>query len=529
MKKVLAILLALTMLTACFGTVGVFAEENGEAVIEISTAKEFVDELTANPTGNFVLKKDINFADYDGDGNIDGDLVNGARLYTTAYIIEKFSGTLDGAGHKLYNFNFDWNTVTGDVGIIQYVATEGNTIIKNIDIGTNEQKINMVMNTTAYATVGGLSAAQNSKAYKLEMTDVSMYVDISVKSTAKVNVGGFFGATQNCTLTNCELYGSVKGETTGAWINVAGFSANPKNAHGTFNHCRNYADVSAAETSSTARAAGFCGYTGFSVTLYDCINYGTIKTFEVENATNYSTNVYAGGMISNSYYAGSNILNCANFGDISSSGYAGGMIGLIGKKFGNLKTCINFGKITGADEAKLNAIFNEEGNGLESNIGNIDKSDIFADYAASDNVKFVGAQSSAVTGTEEDGKLFNVRFLSVVDGLEYTSVGYEITSYVDDDGDGTLSEWKYSHDTNNVYTKVKGTDDNGDTFEKTAEELGGNYIYALATSDVPASETAGTVIFIIKPFAKTASETLYGTSAVCIYNQGVCVSVTYAD
>lgn len=506
MKKVLAILLALTMLTACFGTVGVFAEENGEAaaVTPISTVADF-EAMEQN--GNYYLANDIDF---------------GGKTYTTAYIVEKFDGTLDGKGHAIYGFSIN-SSVAANTGIFGDVGVTAVANIKDLTIGTSDENGAISVSSTGANAIGVLGGA----AWQLNIENVTVYGNLNIPAENNGNTeclsGGFFGVTKLVNTKNCAFYGQITNAAiTTKKVRIGGFSAkNNKGGNSTVEDFVNYGDITIKGVTNNQIIGGVFGIaevSGTQVDIINCVNYGTIKS---DIADGVATKLICAGSMMGYTEKTVNVIGCVNYGDISSHNYAAEYVASGSNGTVILTNNVNFGKISG----------NANGNVIKESKGNM--SLVLPEgtngYTPSDNVKFVGAQSSAVTGTEEDGKLFNVRFLSVVDGLEYTSVGYEITSYVDDDGDGTLSEWKYSHDTNNVYTKVKGTDDNGDTFEKTAEELGGNYIYALATSDVPASETAGTVIFIIKPFAKTASETLYGTSAVCIYNQGVCVSVTYAD
>lgn len=501
MKKVLAILLAMTMLMATFGTVSAFAEENGEAAAAtpISTVADF-EAMEQN--GNYYLANDIDF---------------GGKTYTTAYIVEKFDGTLDGKGHAIYGFGIN-SSGSADTGIFGNVGNSAVASIKDLTVGTSDENGEISVSSTGAYSVGVLGGA----AYQLNIENVTVYGNVNIPSTtsAVATVGGFFGATKLVNAKNCVFYGQITNASTCSKVRIGAFSArNVKNGNSTVEGFVNYGDITIKGTSKNqiiGSVFGIAEVVGTQIDIINCVNYGTIKS-DIADGT--PTNLICAGSMMGYTEKTVNVTGCVNYGGISSHNYAAEYVASGSDGMVTLTNNVNFGKISGNTNSKV--IKESKGN------MNLALPEGTNGYAPSESVKFVGAQNSAVTETE-DGKSFAVRFLSVIDGLEYTSVGYEISAYVDEDGDGAVSEWKYTHDTNNVYSKVKGTGDNGEPFEKTAEELGGNYIYALASSDVPASETAGTVVFIIKPFAKTASETLYGTSAVCVYNQGVCVSVSYA-
>ena len=179
---------------------------------------------------------------------------------------------------------------------------------------------------------------------------------------------------------------------------------------------------------------------------------------------------------------------------------------------------------TSAGTVAIDLVLNN--NGFNNQVKNSVKSTENAfGYETSTSVKFAGVQDTAPVDN-----LFNVRFLSVIDGLDYTSVGYEITAYYV--ANDVICEWNYTHDTKAVYTKVCGTDDEGNPFEMTVAEVAESdayeYLYALATTDVPAYAECGNVVFVVKPYATTTTTTVYGTSAICVYNNGVCTSVSYA-
>jgi len=125
-----------------------------------------------------------------------------------------------------------------------------------------------------------------------------------------------------------------------------------------------------------------------------------------------------------------------------------------------------------------------------------------------------GCQVSAVA----DGE-FSTRFVATIDRLDYKEVGFEITVI---DYKGAVGE-KTVYDTHFVFKEIVGTDNIGKKLTYTAEELGGEYIYALAVNEIPADAA---VTFLITPYHVEMGETEHvsGVSYTVTVNNGSVVS-----
>ena len=504
MKKTLALLLTLAMMMATFGAWGIFAADTpqiSETPTPISTPEDF-EKMTQ--FGNYYLTGDINFE---------------GKEYKTAYIIEKFDGILDGKGHTIYGFSIN-STQNKDSGIFSLLGNTGgiDTTIRDLNIGKPGEGGAIKITATGGYCVGGLAGAT----YVLTMENVNLYLDLTVPATSTVcySVGGYFGQAKSVVMTDCNLYGTVA--QNGVWSSkgrarAAGFVGHtPTTGEASFIDCENHATIICNSSANNQAASGFVGLASQPVSFDGCANYGDVSV--AAGATKIGA---AGGFVGYSEKA-VDINGCVNYGAINGKLHAAGMVGT-GSTVTSITNSVNFGAVSaGTTNAIATAAITTASGNMAMTLPTT-----HTGYTASEAVKFVGTQESAV-----ESDLFNVRFLAVVDGVEYTSVGYEIVAYVDHDGDGKLSEWKYTHTTSNVYNKVTGTDAEGKPFEATAAELGGSdqysYLYALTTKKVPAAASAGSVVFFVKPFATTASGTVYGASAVCVYNSGVYASVTYA-
>ncbi len=127
-----------------------------------------------------------------------------------------------------------------------------------------------------------------------------------------------------------------------------------------------------------------------------------------------------------------------------------------------------------------------------------------------------GCQVSAVANGE-----FSTRFVATIDSLDYKEVGFEIT-VIDYKGDVGV---KTVYDTHYVFKEIIGTDDIGKKLTYTAEELGGEYIYALAVNEIP---TDAAVTFLITPYHVEMGETEHvpGVSYTVTVNNGKVISQT---
>ena len=122
----------------------------------------------------------------------------------------------------------------------------------------------------------------------------------------------------------------------------------------------------------------------------------------------------------------------------------------------------------------------------------------------------------------KDGK-YSIRFNAGFNGklANVKEVGYKVVATWND---GTADKsHTYVKGSNTVFTSILAEVD-GTIEEYTAEELGGDYIFALAIDDVPATEGMP-ITFAFTSYVKTDSATIYGaTKTVTITYDGTALS-----
>ncbi len=494
MKKCFGGVLMLAVLISCLVPVSSHAQEPESAeAVAVSTPEEFE---AMEPTGNYYLAGDIDF---------------GGKVYET-WILEAFSGTLDGRGHCLWNFSVSSaaDSARKEGGVFRYIGSAADTVIENLQIGKPGANIPFTFLDGGWA-YGALAAAHGSQNYKLTLDRVVIYADLSVSNGNNTNIGGFLGASMNCVMSDCSYYGSVTGKTTNNWINVAGFSANPKKVTGgSFVNCRNFGDIT-VYSSVTSRAGGIAGYAAADVKMTGCMNFGTID-LEPFAEGKPLLNARLGGIIAESAAANCVFEECFNFGEVLSPVHAGGIIGY-NCKASAVRNCVNYGELTAKNpEVPAGAIYAASEAEMTAS-GNQDMTGALAG-ASSDAVKPVGTQTTAVA----DG-LFNIRFLSALDSRNYTSAGFDVDVFYHQDG--VLVSRHIPLTGYHVYSSVFCGSAEGD--EMTAAELGGEYLTAISVLDVPAGAEYGTMTFVYRPWVKNGDSVVYGESALCICIEGTFV------
>lgn len=502
-KRISAFVLAAVLLLGCALPLGVLAADGENAgdtpeePVAISTVEEFE---AIKSVGNYYLANDIDF---------------GGKTYDT-WVIQNFSGTLDGRGHTIWNFAVssaaDGERVEG--GLFQYIGSEADTVIKDLQIGKPGENVQFTFADAGWA-YGGLAAAHGSANYALAIEGVTMYADVSVSNGNNINVGGFLGASMNCVMRDCALWGSVSGATTNSWINVAGFSANPKKVTGgAFERCVNYADITVSN-STTARAGGIVGYAAYGINLTGCYNFGRLSVANTEEGKEV-VNARLGGIIAENAAADRTGVyeGCFNFGEVVSPKHAGGIVGYNCKDV-TVKNCINFGVLTGADEnIPVGAIYGYSESEIVAE-GNKDLSGRFGD-PVSDALGTVGTQTTA----PEENR-FDIRFLSTVDSRNYHAVGFDVEIFCMEDG--TLVSRTLRLTSHRVFESVCAKNAQGEDITVEAAELGGQYVNAISVFDVPTEADYGSITFVFRPYAENGDTVVYGSTAVAVYNGGTLV------
>ncbi len=190
--------------------------------------------------------------------------------------------------------------------------------------------------------------------------------------------------------------------------------------------------------------------------------------------------------------------------------YVNGELALSGANIWNKSRMYNFAKFQGGAACVEDCYI------LLDNIrvysGTELKSD--AELGLSKGAQFAGVQESAV-----DNGAFNVRFISAIDALQYDGVGFDITASYTEGGVAKTKTVKKTYTA--AYTKITANTGAG-IVEYAAEDLGGQYLYALAVKGVPAE---GKVVFLVKTFSVEGSAETVQSIYEVTYNNGAFVSI----
>ena len=120
--------------------------------------------------------------------------------------------------------------------------------------------------------------------------------------------------------------------------------------------------------------------------------------------------------------------------------------------------------------------------------------------------KPTGATTLGYQVTDVKDGAYNIRFVSLIDSLEYGKIGYDIVATFDG------GSKKFSVDCKTVYTALTASVDATDAAYTVTS---GYYIMALAITDIPAS--VGTVHFTVTPYTVTDDVKTPGFTAAFDY------------
>ena len=334
MKKALSLILVLTMLSGVLAILpGFAAEADAEPSIStpegtpISSVEEFV-AMAAD--GIYYLTKDIDFGDvnYSG-GNI---------------APKNFSGMLDGQGHSLLNITVEAASDTGVFGV-NFKGT-----LKNITIGAPDDVAKFTCTVGGKAVGAVASTCQSGATFE----NVTVYTNLQGGDNKTGTFGGYVGNAAVVTLTNCHVYGEVKGTP------ASGFIANQRNDAPviTFTNCSNNASVTNAVNNSCPVAGFYANKWEYestnvhTLTFINCTNNGTITS-----GTNTDRNCAAGFVCGNSPIVFDlTFKNCRNNGSITgTNGTAAGFATI--RQDGNrdetskfsFESCVNTATVTAKD------------------------------------------------------------------------------------------------------------------------------------------------------------------------------------
>ncbi len=209
------------------------------------------------------------------------DIDCGGELSSIFNSSSYFSGTLDGDGHKIYNFKMDSNQYTGLFGYmtgatvknlvledVSYSSTRSNTylgalagyakrcvienvVVRNLTLSHSGQ-------TSSYAYIGGLiGQAVNCTIKDCSVQNLNFEAPLV---RLKMYIGGFVGENKNSSIDQCRVDGTIKATVSytsnkDGCLYLGGFSGvNDSNLGIT----RSYAkvDITTTESSTTLSSSG---------------------------------------------------------------------------------------------------------------------------------------------------------------------------------------------------------------------------------------------------------------------------------
>ncbi len=348
MKKIISTLLIMAMLLGAVAAMGISVSAAPEGTA-ISTAEELLAIAAQFEDGNFngtyYLANDIDF---------------GGKAFGQ-YVFKHFNGTLDGQGHKLYNFSFDGSNDSGaNAGFFSWFGNSAETVVKNLQIGDKDAPIVYNFNVADKSKNYSFFASEpgnNNAETGVTVENITIYAIANVTSQIekpKFNFGGLFGMTRSKTnaylIKDCTINGEINVCTAltggGNYVNGAGFVGS-QNSRTSFvmENCTNNANVTTGFSTKEARAAGFIAYTSQkAITLKNCVNTGKITVLGD------TAGAEVAGIICDINGEGAELIGCINAGEISGCLYVGGLIAKIRDgKTATLTDCTNYGKISAAE------------------------------------------------------------------------------------------------------------------------------------------------------------------------------------
>ncbi len=501
MKRVFILALTLSLLLSCV-PLAAYAQGTTPAGTAITSAAEF---KTMTATGTYYLANNI---DFDGEA-------------FPNYIIETFSGTLDGQGYKLYNFSITANAEKTYGGVFGTVADDGATTIKNLQIGASGANIQMAPSYTGSGNgyIGGVVGLHNNS-NNLTMSNVTVYADLKVPFV-KGNFyhGGLIGYASNVDMTNCQMNGSIYAQPTRVDKNsetLVGGLVGVMWGNGTITNCINNAKIEIVQYNNNVYSGGIMALAGTkNITFSNCVNMGDIEIVDIEGTRHLSAGAL-GGIAGRARLAEGVFNNCVNMGSIlintqpsgaTTAYYYGGITGRNQTASGTYTNCINYGSLT-----------NENNTGTKGGIYGITGDgntftgcfDATATPDANPATATVGIQEKAGANNTLD-----VRFVASVDSLDHQNVGVAGVAYWIEDGQ--VKTWSFRYNCQTVYKSIQASV-NDTTVEYAATDHGGNYLMALTIAGVP---TDINVTFKLTSFAEDASgAVVYGQTSEVKYENG---------
>ncbi|MBQ7364312.1 MAG: hypothetical protein IJW46_01795, partial [Clostridia bacterium] len=292
MKKVIAIMLSLTLMACTMSAYGIIASD-APAGTPITTVEEFI---AMDPSGVYYLANDLDFS---------------GGEYTKNLYTKEFKGVLDGNGHALTGITI--NATNADAGIFAnwFAGT-----LKNIVIGSEEAPIS-VTSTGAGYSVAAIAGTMKGGA---KLSGVTVYA--SVKGDGKTSGISSYIQSGNVTVENCAVYGMISGNPAAGYFALS----NDSSSNVTIKNSYNYATVTAQNSSAGGFytvVANVNGGRSGSLTVTGSVNFGAIT----------ATDWRCGGIVGEYHEHKESTLKidyCYNMGKITMKGGGGFACGIVG-------------------------------------------------------------------------------------------------------------------------------------------------------------------------------------------------------
>lgn len=280
---------------------------------------------------------DADFFTFENDIDMEGETLVPAA---------KFAGSLDGQGHKLYNFVIESDN--NAAGLI----LNNTGLVKNLNVGTADGKTWDKVSTIKFkdgitGTAAGFVAVNSGVVGGINNFAT---VDFNAASdAADAAVGGIVGVigTKNAQIIDCNNYGSIC--YTGTQGNrssmggILGLNGQPGPA---VENCANYGVISKATANAKEFAmAGIVGRSNDMMTIKGCINAGPVSYDSTDKPGSY---IHIAGVVG-AAYKNCQILDCVNKAAVSSVilqvNRIGGIAGTMNTG-GLIRSCLNEGQVS---------------------------------------------------------------------------------------------------------------------------------------------------------------------------------------
>lgn len=260
--------------------------------------------------------------------------------------IESFSATLDGKGHRLYNFVIEsGSTLAGFI-------LENKGTVKNLIIGSAQEEAWDKTSTIKFATTDIQASAAGFVAVnsgKIQNVKNFASVDFNAKAAADAAVGGVAGTLTGAEagIEDCLNGGSVNfsGTASGRAHQGGVLGANLSSDGVVIQNCVNKGAVVKSNINQKEFSiGGVIARTQVQTTIKGCKNHGLVSYEASETPGSY---IHIGGVLGAGFY-GTVLEDCSNAGEIfsriSQVNRMGGIVGTINTG-GSVLKCKNIGKV----------------------------------------------------------------------------------------------------------------------------------------------------------------------------------------